>query len=130
MDCNFSRRAEVVGASARHCGQILRTNRWASTPSSEWQIRLSGTSGTWPGSSALRYIGGRLVTIVDYRNKDAFFIVEPNQKQLIELGKLLDAGKIKTFLGPVVPLAEASSAYDGAIAKTGKHGKMVVAITR
>jgi NADPH:quinone reductase-like Zn-dependent oxidoreductase len=74
--------------------------------------------------------GGRLVTIVDYRNKDAFFIVEPNQKQLIELGKLLDAGKIKTFLGPVVPLAEASSAYDGAIAKTGKHGKMVVAITR
>jgi NADPH:quinone reductase-like Zn-dependent oxidoreductase len=74
--------------------------------------------------------GGRLVTIVDYRNKDVFFIVEPNQKQLIEVGKLLDAGKMKTFLGPVFPLAEASSAYSGGIAKTGKHGKMVVAITR
>jgi NADPH:quinone reductase-like Zn-dependent oxidoreductase len=74
--------------------------------------------------------GGRLVTIVDYRNKDAFFIVEPNQKQLIEVGKLLDAGVIKTFVGPVVPLAEASSAYRGDSAKTGRHGKMVVAITR
>ena len=74
--------------------------------------------------------GGRLVTIVDYRNKDVFFIVEPNQKQLIEVGKLLGTGKMKTFLGPVFPLAEASSAYSGGIAKTGKHGKMVVAITR
>ena len=74
--------------------------------------------------------GGRLVTIVDDRDKDAFFIVEPNQKQLIEVGKLLDAGQMKTFLGPVVPLKEASSAYSGRIAKTGPHGKAVVAITR
>jgi NADPH:quinone reductase-like Zn-dependent oxidoreductase len=74
--------------------------------------------------------GGRLVTIVDDRNKDAFFIVEPNQQQLIDVGKLLDARKIKTFAGPVVPLTEASSAYSGDLAKTGKHGKVVVAITR
>ena len=74
--------------------------------------------------------GGRLVTIVDDRDKDLFFIVEPNQTQLIEVGKLLDAGKMKTFLGAVVPLTEASSAYSGGIAKTGKHGKVVVAITR
>jgi NADPH:quinone reductase-like Zn-dependent oxidoreductase len=73
--------------------------------------------------------GGRLVTIVDQRNEDVFFIVEANQKQLIEVGKLLDAGTIKTFVGPVVPLAEASSAYRGDIAKTGNHGKVVVAIT-
>jgi NADPH:quinone reductase-like Zn-dependent oxidoreductase len=72
--------------------------------------------------------GGRLVTIVDHRNKDVFFIVEPNQEQLIEVGKLLDAGKLKTFLGPVVPLAKASNAYSGDIAKTGRHGKVVVAI--
>ena len=74
--------------------------------------------------------GGRLVTIVDDRDKDAFFIVEPNQKQLVEVGKLLDAGKMKTFLGPIVPLTEASSAYSGTTAKTGPHGKAVVAITR
>jgi NADPH:quinone reductase-like Zn-dependent oxidoreductase len=74
--------------------------------------------------------GGRLVTIVDQRNKDVFFIVEPDQKQLIEVAKLLDAGKMKTFLGLVVPLAEASSAYEGDTAKTGTQGKAVVAITR
>jgi NADPH:quinone reductase-like Zn-dependent oxidoreductase len=74
--------------------------------------------------------GGRLVTIVDQRNKDAFFIVEPNQKQLIEVAQLLDGGQMKTFLGPVVPLAEASGAYSGELAKTGSHGKAVVAITR
>jgi NADPH:quinone reductase-like Zn-dependent oxidoreductase len=74
--------------------------------------------------------GGRLVTIVDQRNNDAFFIVEPNHQQLIEVGKLLDAGKMKTFVGPVVPLTEASSAYSGGIAKSGRHGKVVVAITR
>jgi NADPH:quinone reductase-like Zn-dependent oxidoreductase len=74
--------------------------------------------------------GGRLVTIVDQRKNDAFFIVEPNQQQLIEVGKLLDAGKMKTCVGPVVPLTEASSAYSGITAKTGPHGKAVVAITR
>ena len=74
--------------------------------------------------------GGRLVTIVDQRNKDAFFIVEPNQKQLVEVGKLLDTGRMKTFVGAVVPLVEASNAYSGAIAKTGTRGKVVVAITR
>lgn len=73
---------------------------------------------------------GRLVTIVDDRDKDAFFIVEPNQKQLIEVSKLLDAGKMKTLVGAVVPLTEASSAYSGGTAKTGPHGKAVVAITR
>jgi NADPH:quinone reductase-like Zn-dependent oxidoreductase len=74
--------------------------------------------------------GGRLVTIVDDRDQDAFFIVEPNQKQLIEVGKLLDAGKMKTFLGTVVPLPEAPNAYTEGFAKTGPHGKVVVAITR
>ena len=44
---------------------------------------------------------GRLVTIAadnegttDQRVKDAFFIVEPNQKQLIEVSRLLDAGNL------------------------------------
>jgi NADPH:quinone reductase-like Zn-dependent oxidoreductase len=74
--------------------------------------------------------GGRLVTIVDQRNKDVFFIVEPNQKQLIEVGKLLDAGKMKTVVGAVVPLADASKAYSGDIVKTDRRGKVVVTITR
>jgi NADPH:quinone reductase-like Zn-dependent oxidoreductase len=94
-------------------------------------VVFDGVGGeTLDRSWAMLKPGGRLVTIVDDRNKDAFFIVEPNQQQLIDVGKLLDAGKIKTFAGPVVPLTEASSAYSGDLAKTGKHGKVVVAITR
>jgi NADPH:quinone reductase-like Zn-dependent oxidoreductase len=79
--------------------------------------------------------GGRMVTIAasgesagDQRTKDAFFIVEPNQRQLTEVARLLDAGTLKTYVGAVVPLAEASSAYSGAVSEKRENGKVVVAI--
>jgi NADPH:quinone reductase-like Zn-dependent oxidoreductase len=79
--------------------------------------------------------GGRLVTIAagggshpDPRSKDAFFIIEPNQKQLIEVAKLLDAGTLKTYIKAVVPLAEASNAYSGAVPNKRGYGKVVVFI--
>jgi NADPH:quinone reductase-like Zn-dependent oxidoreductase len=79
--------------------------------------------------------GGRMVTIAaggnhvgDQRSRDAFFIVEPNQKQLTELAKLLDAGKLKTYVGAMVPLAEASSAYSGTVPRKRENGKVVIVI--
>jgi NADPH:quinone reductase-like Zn-dependent oxidoreductase len=55
--------------------------------------------------------GGRMVTNAadgeasrDQRVKDAFFIVEPNQKHLLEVAKLLNAGTLKAFVSAVVPL--------------------------
>jgi NADPH:quinone reductase-like Zn-dependent oxidoreductase len=78
--------------------------------------------------------GGRMVTIAaggnagDQRSQDAFFIVEPNQKQLTEVAKLLDSGELKTFVGAMVPLAEASSAYSGAVPNKRGSGKMVIVI--
>jgi NADPH:quinone reductase-like Zn-dependent oxidoreductase len=72
--------------------------------------------------------GGRMVTIVDVASKDAFFIVEPNQKQLVEVAKLLDAGDLKTYVGAVVPLAEASNAYSGAVPSKRRNGKVVILI--
>lgn len=81
--------------------------------------------------------GGRVVTIAasaeaesatDERKKNAFFIVEQNQKQLIEIGKLIDAGKLKTFVDSVVPLADAASAYDGSLKNRQGRGKIVVEI--
>ena len=36
--------------------------------------------------------------------RDAYFIVRPDQGQLIEIAKLLDAGKLKTLVKAVVPL--------------------------
>jgi NADPH:quinone reductase-like Zn-dependent oxidoreductase len=79
--------------------------------------------------------GGRMVTIAaagehtgDQRTRDAFFIVEPNQKQLTEVAKLLDAGKLKTYVGAMVPFAEASSAYSGAVPQKRENGKVVIVI--
>lgn len=72
--------------------------------------------------------GGRMVTIVDQASKDAFFIVEPNQKQLVEVAGLLDTGELKTYVGATLPLAEASNAYSGAVLKKRENGKVVIVI--
>jgi NADPH:quinone reductase-like Zn-dependent oxidoreductase len=80
---------------------------------------------------------GRMVTIAadseattDQRVKDAFFIVEPDQHQLLEVASLIDAGTLKAFLGAVVPLQDAAIAYSKAVV-TGKrgHGKVVLAVS-
>ena len=60
------------------------------------------------------------------RVAQAFFIVEPSQQQLIEVGKLLDAGKLKVFIDAVVPLAGAAAAYSGAIKDRQGRGKIVI----
>jgi NADPH:quinone reductase-like Zn-dependent oxidoreductase len=77
--------------------------------------------------------GGRMVTIAanregttDERIKDAFFIVEPKQQQLVEVGKMLDAGKLRTFVDAEVPLNEAAAAYERRVARKHGYGKVVV----
>jgi len=79
--------------------------------------------------------GGRVITIasdsagtVDQRAKDAFFIVEPNQKQLVEIAKQLDAGHLRAFVKATVALDEASAAYSGAVSDKGGYGKIVIAV--
>src|SRR4029077_6437422 len=79
--------------------------------------------------------GGRMITIAadsegtaDQRLKDAFFIVEPNQKQLVEIAKQLDAGHLRAFLKTTVPLNEPSAAYSGAVMDKSGFGKIVIAI--
>jgi NADPH:quinone reductase-like Zn-dependent oxidoreductase len=77
--------------------------------------------------------GGRLATIVETvptaepRAKQAFFIVEPNQKQLYAVAALLDEGRLETIVDAVVPLVEAPNAYT--VRPPGPHhGKTVVAV--
>ena len=79
--------------------------------------------------------GGRLVTIFSYlpenaeqRVKDAFFIVEPSQKQLLDVARLLDAGTLKTYVNAIVPFEKASDAYDGAVQGKLGYGKVVIVI--
>jgi NADPH:quinone reductase-like Zn-dependent oxidoreductase len=80
---------------------------------------------------------GRLVTIAadsegtgtaEQRVKDAFFIVEPNQKQLVEVGRLVDAGTLRVFVGAVVPLEQASAAYAVTVRGERRPGKTVIAV--
>jgi NADPH:quinone reductase-like Zn-dependent oxidoreductase len=78
---------------------------------------------------------GRMVTIAsevegtdDPRLKKAFFIVEPNQAQLVEVAKELDAGKLRTIVGATVPLEEAGRAYLGDLTHKGGPGKVIVVV--
>lgn len=86
-------------------------------------------------SSSVLKPGGRLVSIVsepsgtaDPRIQKTYFIVEPNQQQLIEIGKLLDAGSLKTFVNATVPLEEAAKAYEKQIPNELGYGKVVVTV--
>jgi NADPH:quinone reductase-like Zn-dependent oxidoreductase len=81
--------------------------------------------------------GGRIITIAasaeaealnDDRRKKAFFIVEPNQHQLLEVTKLIDAGKLKPVIDAVVPLADAAAAYNGTLQNRHGRGKIAVEI--
>lgn len=77
---------------------------------------------------------GRLVTVVstaaesgERRVKDAFFIVEPNGKQLSEIGQLLEAGVLRTVVDAVFPLAQAPDVYADRVIRR-RQGKVVVSI--
>lgn len=78
--------------------------------------------------------GGRMVTVVsseedatDPRVKDAFFIVEVNQKELVEIARLIDASQLHAAVDSVVPLVQAPDVYSGKTRRRG-HGKIVAAV--
>ncbi|HWB86595.1 MAG TPA: NADP-dependent oxidoreductase [Bryobacteraceae bacterium] len=78
---------------------------------------------------------GRVVTIAadsekqtDERVKQAFFIVEPNQRQLVRIGDLLEAGHLQPVVDTVVPLSESTAAFQGKIPERRGRGKVVVAV--
>lgn len=66
-------------------------------------------------------------TTTDERIKRAFFIVEPDGRQLIEIGQLLESGVLRPVVDTVLPLSQAPLAYAGGFEKHGR-GKLVVAI--
>ena len=82
--------------------------------------------------------GGRLISIaappVPAKPLEAgvdamFFIVRPNRSQLIEIGKLIDAGKLKVAVQSVFPLSRTKEAFD--LAAAGHlRGKIVVQVVQ
>jgi NADPH:quinone reductase-like Zn-dependent oxidoreductase len=80
---------------------------------------------------------GILVTIVEplpvpadadaERAHEIFFIVEPNRSELIELGKLIDAGQVKPIIAEVFPLDDAKKAFEMGLAGHVR-GKIVLRV--
>ncbi len=53
--------------------------------------------------------------------------VTPNPAQLTEIGTLIDAGKVRTRVGLVLPLSEARQAHEQ-VERGGTHGKVVLSV--
>jgi NADPH:quinone reductase-like Zn-dependent oxidoreductase len=78
---------------------------------------------------------GMLISVVEMvvpeqaadRPRELFFIVEPNRAELIELGRLIDAGKIKTAIAEVFPLEQAAKAFEKGLAGHVR-GKIVLRV--
>jgi NADPH:quinone reductase-like Zn-dependent oxidoreductase len=51
-------------------------------------------------------------------------IVHPSRDQLIRIGVLIDSGQVTTVVDTILPLSQASQAYEGAKG-VHKHGKIV-----
>jgi len=80
--------------------------------------------------------GGRLVTVAadsentnDAREKKAFFIVEPNHKQLTEIGEMLESGQLRVFVDEEVPFSSAAAAYNRETKRSLGYGKTVIVMT-
>ncbi len=71
--------------------------------------------------------GERVVTIAEEMPGATYFVVEPDREQLLELGRLVDAGELRTEVDSVFPLAEARAAFDR-VAARGKRGKVVLEV--
>ena len=56
-----------------------------------------------------------------------WFIVHPSMDQLIRIGDLIDSGQVKPVVDTILPLSQASQAYEGANG-VHKHGKIVLRV--
>ena len=59
--------------------------------------------------------------------RSAFFIVEPKPLQLIELGRLIDAGTLRVIVGAALPLEKAREAFEKGLAGH-MRGKIVLQV--
>lgn len=71
--------------------------------------------------------GRRVVTIAAEAPGATYFIVEPDREQLVELGRLADAGELQPEIDSTFPLTAAEEAFDR-VAARGKRGKVVLEV--
>jgi NADPH:quinone reductase-like Zn-dependent oxidoreductase len=83
-------------------------------------------------SPALVRGGGRLVSVAEEPPgaagvSTAYFVVEPNREQLLEIARLADEGELRPAIDSVFALADAPAAFARAQA-SGKRGKVVLRV--
>jgi NADPH:quinone reductase-like Zn-dependent oxidoreductase len=81
--------------------------------------------------------GGTLVSVVSppppadvakgHDVRFAWFVVEPNREQLIQVGELIDAGKLRPIIDAVFSLSQARQAYEQGM-KGHTRGKVVLRV--
>jgi NADPH:quinone reductase-like Zn-dependent oxidoreductase len=81
--------------------------------------------------------GGMLVSIVSspppanvakgHGVSFVWFVVEPNRDELVQIGRLIDAGQLRPIIDTVFPLAQARQAYEQG-AKGHTRGKLVLCV--
>ena len=59
--------------------------------------------------------------------RSAWFVVEPNREQLIQIGDLIDTGQIRPIIEMVLPLSQARQAYEQG-ARGHTRGKIVLRV--
>ena len=80
--------------------------------------------------------GGRLVSVAEETPdippeatiETAYFVVEPNRDQLVELTRLANEGDLVPAIDSIFPLADARSAFERTQA-SGKRGKVVLRVS-
>lgn len=91
---------------------------------------------TWSRSWDVIRPGGRLVSIAVPRPPDRddedgrraiWFVVRPDVPQLVEIGRLMDAGLVRPIVSEVLPLARGAEAYGPGALRSGP-GKVVLSV--
>ncbi len=59
--------------------------------------------------------------------RPAWFVVQPNREQLVQIGALIDEGKVRPIIDTVLPLSQARQAYEQG-AKGHTRGKIVLRV--
>jgi NADPH:quinone reductase-like Zn-dependent oxidoreductase len=72
-------------------------------------------------------ISAKACNTVLYGIDATWFILHPSRDQLIRIGELIDSGRVKPVVDTILPLSQASQAYEGAKG-VHKHGKIVLRV--
>lgn len=85
-------------------------------------------------SAAVLHGSGRLVSVAEEppavlskKVRAAYFVVEPNRAQLVELARLVDGGTLRPAIDSVFPLTDAREAFERSMTR-GRRGKVVLRI--